>query len=265
MIKADLHIHSIISDGSKTIDEIIAIAVENGLDMIAITDHDTLEQMKYIPPNPPIKIITGVEISAIDKETGVKAHIIGYNVKKPEIIEELTLPLLEKRQENSLKQIEKLVHTGLTIDVDKIKKADGKYIYKQHIMEYLFKTKQIDEMYGRFYRTTFRNGGVCDFDIDYIDMYDAVKAIKASGGKAVLAHAGQQQNFYLIEKLDLDGLEYNHLANKEEDKKKLKKYADKYNLFLTGGSDFHGDYDVLKMDIGNYQAEVSGAQALGSM
>lgn len=67
-MRADLHIHSTVSDGSKTIHEIIDMATNNGLDFIAITDHDTMAHAKLLPKSPAIKVIAGIEISAIDKK-----------------------------------------------------------------------------------------------------------------------------------------------------------------------------------------------------
>ena len=78
-----------------------------------------------------------------------------------------------------------------------------------------------------------------------------------------MAHSGQQQNFKLIPDLvksGLDGLELNHHANSEKDKAIIREYADKYNLFLTGGSDCHGRYEPNSPEIGDYLAEQSGAE-----
>jgi phosphoribosyl 1,2-cyclic phosphate 1,2-diphosphodiesterase len=81
----------------------------------------------------------------------------------------------------------------------------------------------------------------------------------------VLAHSGQQQNFYLMPELaacGLDGLEYQHHANSEEDKILIKEYARQYGLFLTGGSDFHGKYEDTNVGIGDFIAEESGVAAI---
>ncbi|MCL1916768.1 MAG: PHP domain-containing protein [Peptococcaceae bacterium] len=264
-MKADLHIHSTISDGSRTIPEIIDTSCQKGLDAIAITDHDTLAHHKHIPldcRDCKVKVFAGVEISAIDKKTGIKIHVLGYGIKKPTFIEELTLPLLQKRHENSLKQIEILQKHGMTIDIDKLNKAEGKYIYKQHIMEQLTQTRQVTEMFGDFYHTVFKGGGMCDFDIEYVDVGDAVNAVKDAGGFAVLAHPGRLNIMPLIENLPFDGIEINHPANSESDKKAIREYAAKYNLFLTGGSDHHGKYDARNDDIGDYMAPESAMEFL---
>lgn len=265
MLKADLHIHSTVSDGSMSIVDIIEEAAAKGLDAIAITDHDTLSQLAQTPKNSKIKIIPGLEISAVDRLNGLRAHILGYNVKIPEIVEDLTRPLLEARHQNTLRQIAVLKKHGYVIDEEKLSRADGKYLYKQHVMHYLVATGQATEMFGAFYKATFKNNGSCHFDITYIDALDAVRAIKQAGGQAVLAHSGQQQNFYFIPSLvecGLDGLECNHHAHSEKDRETIKRYAELYGLFLTGGSDFHGIYEPQLEGIGDIISEESGVKAL---
>jgi len=265
MIKADLHIHSTVSDGSDSIQQIIRIAEEKELDYISITDHDTMSHISQIPKNTKVKIIGGVEISAVDPSNNLRAHILGYNIHNPELITELTQPILVARNRNSEKQVEILIREGFRIDMNKLPRADEKYLYKQHIMDYLVLTKQVTEMFGIFYTSIFKNNGICAFDIEYINVFEAVKAIKDAGGQAVLAHSGQQQNFYLIPKLaslGLDGLELNHHANSEKDKDTIRKFAEDYGLFLTGGSDYHGRYEPQTLGIGDYISEESGVLAL---
>ena len=78
-----------------------------------------------------------------------------------------------------------------------------------------------------------------------MDAVEAVKAIKADNGFAVLAHPGQLDSFDLIPELvknGLDGIERDHLDHSKEDRYRVDRYADEYALFETGGSDFHGDY-----------------------
>ena len=265
MIKADLHIHSTFSDGSVSIPEIIDMALAAGLDAIAITDHDTFSHIAQTPMQDKLKIIPGLEISAVDKRSGRHVHILGYNIKVPEIVEALTQPLLETRHRNTLRQIAVLKDHGFYIETNKLKPAGGKYLYKQHVMDYLVSTGQADEMFGSFYRKIFKNNGICHFDIPYIDALDAVTGIKEAGGTAVLAHPGQQQNFYMIPALvdrGLTGLELNHPANNERDKSVIRGYAEQYRLFLTGGSDFHGKFERPEIGIGDYLSEESGVEAI---
>lgn len=265
MRKADLHIHSTVSDGAKSISEIIQIAKAAKLGTIAITDHDTLSHCNQIPDEKELQVLCGVELSAFDYQENMRAHILGYNIQRPEVIEKLCNPILEARNANSLKQIKILKECGYRLNEEEMKRADGKYFYKQHIIDYLFSTGQIQEMFGTFYQSTFKNNGICHFDIEYLDVNNAVEAIKKAGGLAVLAHSGQQHNFYLIPqlvKLGLDGLELNHHANRRDDMLVIEAYARKYHLFLTGGSDFHGRYEPQVVNIGDYVTEESGYEAI---
>jgi len=264
-MKADLHIHSTISDGSDTIEEIIHIAKKKGLDAIAITDHDTLSHINKIPSDTGIKVVAGVEVSTIHLHSKTKAHILGYNIKKPEQLIALTRITLIARTRNSEKQIEMLLQQGLTIDKDKLARADGVCIYEQHIMNWLVSTGQVPDMFGDFYTRTFKNGDVCDFDVYYPDVFATVKAVKKAGGLAVLAHPGQQQNFWLIPdlvKIGLDGLELNHHAHSETDRETIREYADQFGLFLTGGSDYHGTYAPQPLGIGDLLSEESGVKSI---
>ncbi len=268
MIKADLHIHSTVSDGSDSIERILELAEQKGLDYIAITDHDTLSHHKKIDElkdSSRVKVIGGIEIFAVDPENNMRAHILGYHIRIPELITELTHPLLEARNQNSERQAELLRQQGYSLPEEKLHRADGKYLYKQHIMDYLVATGQAEEMFGSYYHSTFKNNGICAFDITYIDVFQAVDTLKKAGGLAVLAHSGQQQNFYLIPQLvehGLDGLELNHHANSVGDMEIIRSYAKEYDLFLTGGSDYHGAYEPQIFGIGDYLSEESGVRAI---
>jgi len=264
-MKADLHIHSRISDGSDTITQIIDAAKEKGLDAIAITDHDTLVHLAKIPIDAGIKIVAGVEVSATHLQTKTKAHILGYNIQNSVPLAALTRITSIARSRNSEKQVDILLQQGLKIEREKLTRANGMYLYKQHIMDWLVSTGQVPDMFGDFYNNTFKNGGICDFDIIYPDVFDTVEAIKKTGGVAVLAHPGQQQNFWLIPELvkaGLDGLELNHHANSAKDKEAIRDYAKQYGLFLTGGSDYHGKYEPQPFGIGDFLSEENGVAAI---
>lgn len=265
MKKVDMHIHSTVSDGSYTMEEIVAQAESRGLSGVVITDHDTLSHQNKLPHSNTVQVQAGIEISAYDYEKDYRVHILGYGIKNPELVEKVVHPTLLARHENSMRQIEILKEHGYAIDLEKIKRADGEYIYKQHIMDYMVSHGIVEDMFGEFYYQTFKNNGICHFDITYLDPVAAVRAVKDAGGMAVLAHSGQQQNFSLIKGLveqGLDGLELNHHANSPKDKEIIRKYASDYHLFLTGGSDCHGAYEKNSPGVGDYLAEESGVNAI---
>lgn len=264
-MKVDMHIHSTISDGSEDIETIIKTAETNNLDAIVIVEHDFLCPYNEKLQSDKVQVQVGIEISAAYQKTKTKAHILGYCIKKSELINTVTQRILYERNENSMKQIKILNNNGYQIDMDELSKANGLYIYKQHIMEHLVKNKQVSEMFGDFYQTTFKKNGICDFDIKYINVFEAIRSIKEAGGLAVLAHPGQQQNFWLIPKMvefGLDGIELNHHANNEKDRFVIEKLAKRYNLFLTGGSDYHGQFSKEVVEIGDYLSHRSGVEMI---
>lgn len=250
-MKADFHIHTDISDGCSSIEEILNMARESGLTHVAITNHDTVEGLGKavdLGIREGIKVIPGIEISGFDFQKNKKAHILGFNFDlQGKNIKKLCNPILERRNANSISQISTLIDAGYKISIKNIigRARNSRVIYKQHIMEELIERGYTDEIYSDLYRKLFKGKGICSRDIIYVDAVDAVRAIKSDGGTAVLAHPGQFDSYDMIDKLcraGLDGLELNHEANSSEDMEKIKRYSKKYDLILTGGSDFHGKY-----------------------
>lgn len=263
MFKADLHVHSTISDSNYSVENILEMGKNIGLTHIAFTEHDTTDNVEYAIEKGKsygIEVIPGIEISCYDKSINKKVHILGYNYSDNKNIENLCKPLLVRRKINCIRQIEILQDLGYKMDIDSIKKISGKYIYKQHILDYLCKTGQSQTIFGDIYTNIFKNGGQCDFDIEYIDPVDGIKAIVNDGGYAVLAHPGQQGNLSIIDKLinaGLRGIELNHHGNGESDKKKIRRICSERNLFITGGSDFHGEYEAYGSKLGSNLADES--------
>jgi len=250
-MKADFHIHTNISDGYNKIEEIVKMAKENGLTHIAITNHDTVEGLKQaisLGELQGLKVIPGIEISAYNFKKKKKVHILGFNFDlNGKNIKKLCNPILEKRNINSLLQIIKLISNSYDISIKNIlrRAKNSEVIYKQHIMAELIDKGYTDKIYSDLYNKIFKNQGICDMNITYVDAVDAVKAIKLDGGLAILAHPGQLDSYEIIDKLvsvGLDGLELNHESHTNKDIEKIKKYSSIYDFVFTGGSDFHGKY-----------------------
>jgi len=258
MIKADLHIHSTVSDGSLTIGQIAEEAASVGLTHLSLTDHDTVAgvgEAARLCAQRGVIVIPGVEFSAYDYKNNVRAHILGYGMKNLAPIEALGGPLLAKRHANSLKQIDVLRGLGYGITPEEVAQFAGRHIYKQHIMRVMVEKGYAESIGGAMYLRLFKNGGPCAFDIEYLEARDAVHAIKEAEGLAVLAHPGQQGNYSSIPALvdaGLDGLEYAHHANTAEGRFRIRSIASDYRLILTGGSDSHGLYENDSPAIGTY-------------
>lgn len=260
MYQADMHIHTTVSDGSEPPAAVLQRAKKQGLTHLSFTDHDTVNgAFLYgsLAEGYGIRIVPGVELSAYDYKYDRKVHILGYAYTQSVHIEKLGKETRKKRQENCLKQIEILRKLGFMMEREEIQGMACDCIYKQHILDYLLRTNQSDCLFGRVYREIFKNGGPCDFDITYPEAEAAVEAVKADHGFAVLAHPGQQQNLDLVPALleaGLDGIEYRHPSNGPEDMQRIQALAGRYQLILTGGSDYHGRYEQTQTRLGAYPA-----------
>ena len=263
MYFSDLHVHTSLSDCSEDVPQIIQRAKAVGLTHISFTDHDTTKlsgEHVRMAQNAGIRAIAGIELSACDGESGVKAHILGFGYTGTSHIEAIGAETLRKRNENCLKQMEILKQLDYRIDEEKIKAKSAGCIYKQHILQYLYETEQTDAVLGDVYHNIFKNGGPCDFDIEYPQPEDCVRAICRDGGTAVLAHPGQQDNFFMLPLLTdagLKGIEYRHPSHGEEDRRKVQRAALEFSLIMTGGSDYHGAYGKTKTTPGEYPAHPS--------
>lgn len=251
MIKADLHVHTDISDGSLTTEEVIKLAKENGVTHIAITNHDTVKGLKEameLGKKYGVCVIPGIEISAYDYKRDRKVHLLGYGFDiDGKNITKLCDSLLKERNEMTLKQAEIIRKLGYDITLDEVKdySKNSGISYKQHIMQVLIDKAYIDKIYAPLYKELFKNNGPCQMEVKYIDIYDALEAIIKDNGIPVLAHPGQLNSYELLEELaykGLVGVEKYHISHNENDKKIIDDLAKKYNLLITGGSDFHGKY-----------------------
>lgn len=267
-MKADLHIHSVFSDGSDSREIILQKAAAVGIKVLAFTEHDITEgwqESLALGRRYGITVLPGVEISACDAETGKKVHILGYGFKSADAINALCRPVAKARHENSLQKIKVLQKLGYKITEADVLPYAHKYIFKKHIVRYLFESGQEDKIFGNVYHKIFHGGGPGDFGIKYVNAADAVKVITESGGKAVLAHPGQQNNFEILPELKragLWGIELRHPVHNACWQKIVLQAAADYGLYCTGGSDCHGIYSEKYHAVGSNLCPAAAAEEL---
>lgn len=253
----DLHCHTNTSDNSFSIGDVVHIAGRNGVDHLAITDHDTtigLDRAVNLGKSAGIDIIPGIEISAYDFRRDRRAHILGLYVKPGHpALERLCGPLREARQNASYQMVEKLVRAGYEIswkEVSKLAEA-GTGVFKQHIMHVLIQKGYTSAIYSSLYKKLFYRGddrshaGAAFVPVRYLDAGDAIHAIREAGGVPVLAHPGQFDNFSAVAdwvREGLEGIEVRHPLHGKQAEQRAQELAAKYHLVQTGGSDFHGFY-----------------------
>ena len=134
--------------------------------------------------------------------------------------------------------------------------TSSKSIFKQHIMHALIEYGYAMEFYGELNDKLFNlNDGICLVEREYPDVEYVLNLIHSARGVAVMAHPVLYDNIELLEELaenkKLDGVEVFHYSADEEQRKNLLEIAEKYNLIVTGGSDFHGLYNAVPTHLGS--------------
>lgn len=256
----DLHCHTTMSDGSLGIEDVILQAKRMNIDFLSITDHDTLSffsRAKILGERYGVKMIQGVEMSAWDKERNRKVHIICYAPKKPDRLEGLCLKSCEIRKSCSKEMIEKVMQLYPITPESVLKHCTGsKSIYKSHIMRALIEYGYALEFYGELDKKLFSvDSGICLVEREYPDVRFVLELIHSARGVAVMAHPALYDSMELLAELaeekKLDGVEVYHYSADDNQKKEMLDIAEKYDLIVTGGSDFHGLYNAVPTHLGS--------------
>lgn len=264
VVVSELHCHSRYSDGSDTMAALVAKAATSGVQVLSVTDHDTVAGCiagQSLAEEAGIRWVNGVEISAFDFDQNRKIHILGYGFDPGGMaIAELCTPVLEARHKNTLRQVAILEQLAVDISLGEveIEAADAPVWYKQHIMALLVKKGIADGLYGSFYKEHFKGTGPAVGDIRYPSYQDAIEAIRSDGGVAVLAHPGQQNSWDLVPsmvEIGLEGIEVFHPDHGPDEHGRAQNLAQEYGLKLFGGSDYHGSYGS-EGPLGSYSPQV---------
>lgn len=258
----DLHIHSTASDGTFSPCEILVLAKKQNLAAIAITDHDTVAGSKEaidagIPAE--IKFLTGVEISAAPPSSfscSGSFHILGYSFRLDDSVLNETLGTLQMARKNRNPGIlERLKKLGFDISLKEVAELAGEgQAGRPHIARLMAEkgfVGSINEAFDKY----LGKGKPAYVDKYRVECADAIKIITCAGGIPVLAHPaliniGNERSFEdLIADLKEMGIKGVEAYYPEHSKAQISYYvklAEKHNLLITGGTDFHGS---LKPDI----------------
>ena len=266
---ADLHMHTSYSDGDYDIREVIEMAVGAGLKTMAITDHDRadhFEKIKEIGKDFDIRLIKGLEISAYDFDSHKKVHIVGLFLpeKTPEI-DKLNAITNKKREAYHISLLPKLAEDGFDLDYTYLKTfAKNSIIYKSDIF-WAMKAKYPERMEGVGFKDIFHEKTTDDLarTMGYIPVKDAIEAVNKDGGLSILAHPQEYNNWDEIGKykeMGLRAIEINHSRMKDGDFDRAKDFANRLDLLMSGGSDFHrlgrfelGDYGLNEDEFKNLE------------
>ena len=243
MLKVDLHTHSLFSDGTSSPQEVVYAACKAGVKLFALADHDTTEGVmlaqeacqKY-----QIDFVPAVEISTREHD---HLHFLGYNV---DLQNERFQAFLKTNRENRLNRIKKIIaqlaQNGVDINEEDVFSLAPHTVSRAHVADAL-KKKHIVSSRQEGFRQYLVPGKAGYVPSAGVSVVEAIQEIKKAGGLAVIAHPGLTQevwNFPAWVEAGLDGMEVFYPSHSYTLKQELLKIARKYDLFATGGSDYHG-------------------------
>ena len=244
----DFHTHTYYSDGILSPKELILHAKKVGVDIIALTDHDTIDGLIEAEKEAlkvGVKFIRGIEISTFDDEHP-SIHMLGLGLQDLSVFNQIQQQNRVSRKKRNLIILQKLKELyGISIDYADLEREFRGTIGKGNISQYLthkgyYKTyKDANEVVMQF------KGLSCG-----IEVKQAIDTIHQSGGLAFLAHPCSLKldndaidiKIKKLKSIGLDGVEYAHSNHTQEQTELYKNIALKYNLKLSAGSDFHGAY-----------------------
>ncbi len=256
-VRPDLHVHTDASDGQFSPEQVICLAAEKGVNLLAITDHDTLDGLRKVwqkAAQADMDILPGVEISAGGDN---EVHILGYGIHEGmKRLHALLQDMRREREERVRRMVEKLCKLGMPIDLHEIASPQADSLGRAHIGRALVKKGLVDSLYDAFEK--YLSPGRPGFEPrPKRKVSQVVRLLREEGAVPVIAHPGLLKmdpgdvRPLLAEWKDqgLMGLEAYHPAHLPAMVKAWDSLARDLDLLVTGGSDFHGQ-DGRHMDIG---------------
>jgi predicted metal-dependent phosphoesterase TrpH len=258
MGRIDLHTHTNRSDGTFTPPELVRLASRRGLEVVAITDHDTtdgLEEATGAGRHLGVEIVPGVELSAEHK--GMSVHVLCYWMDPED--EGFQAELVRLRSERFLRgeaMVEKLRSLGYPISFDRVREISGSgNIVRPHVAQALVEAGVVadeEEAFDRF---------IGDDAPAYVPKHalaplDALALVRRAGGAGVLAHPGMwsaeapvpEDLIEAMAEAGMAGLEADHSDHTPDQREHYRDLAKRLELIVTGGSDCHGTrYDPVRL------------------
>lgn len=247
----DLHTHSTASDGTYTPAQLMEYAHARNINAIALTDHDSIDgiiEAQKKARELSMGFIPGIELS-IQWPTG-EFHLLGLGLQSPskELLGAIDF-LRQERDNRNIKMAQKLQEQGIAITYEEVvEKAGTKTIGRPHFASLMIEKGFIRQRQQAFDQY-FAKGRPCYVERTGLDLEDAVKAIKTSGGIPVQAHPlsmyvswGKMEDTMIdIQMHGVEGLEAWHPGTRVSEAYRLEELARKLGMTATAGSDFHGE------------------------
>lgn len=246
-MRLDLHVHTTASDGSRTPLEVVDAAVAGHLDVIAVTDHDTVAGVRSAVEaagSMPLEVIPAIELSST--WNGRELHILGYfvNVEADALVQH-EMRAQARREERIRDMVQRLGDQGIEVDPDSVLEVAGPNrgsVGRPHLARALVLAGHVDTPSDAFDRL-IGDAHPAFIPTDLGSPWDALDVIGRAGGIAVWAHPPMDLLEGLLPRFarsGLRGLEVYRPKNPPDLVLRLERAARAHGLLLTGGSDWHG-------------------------
>jgi len=251
----DLHTHSAISDGTDTVPELVQKAKTAGIDVLSLTDHDTMdgvEQAKRVGKTLGIEVLRGMEMSThVDMDGGeASVHLLAYGARPDdEDLNSMLEVVREARRTRVPRMLELLAQLGMPLQITDVEAQSARAAStgRPHIADALVTKGYVasrDEAFARY---------LDDSGPAYVARFtptlsEAIDLVTAAGGVPVIAHPwGRGSRTVVTREVvaglkdhGLFGIEADHTDHDDEDRRLLHQMADDLGLVATGSSDYHG-------------------------
>ncbi|AWE52257.1 MULTISPECIES: PHP domain-containing protein [Streptomyces] len=249
-MRIDLHTHSTASDGTDTPAELVRHAAEAGLDVVALTDHDTTrgyaEAIAALPEG--LTLVTGAELSC--RVDGISMHLLAYlfDPEEPALLAEREL-VRDDRVPRAKGMVAKLNALGVPVTWEQVSRiAGGGSVGRPHVASALLELGVVPSVDEAFTKDWLADGGRAHVEKHETDPFEAVRLVKAAGGVTVFAHPAASKRGRTVPEstiaelaaAGLDGIEVDHMDHDAGTRARLRGLAQELGLLTTGSSDYHG-------------------------
>ncbi|MFD3805733.1 PHP domain-containing protein [Streptomyces sp. NPDC058611] len=267
-MRIDLHTHSTASDGTDTPAELVRDAAGAGLDVVALTDHDTVgghaEALAALPAG--LTLVTGAELSC--RLDGVGMHLLAYlfDPEETEFSREREL-VRDDRTPRAQAMVGKLRALGVDITWEQVARIAGDgSVGRPHIASALVELGVVPTVSDAFTPDWLADGGRAYAGKHELDPFDAIRLVKAAGGVTVFAHPAAVKRGRCVPEAviaelaaaGLDGIEVDHMDHDAATRARLRGLAGDLGLLITGSSDYHGSRKTCRLGEYTTDPEIYG-------
>ena len=255
-LSIDLHTHTTASDGTTPPAELGALAAAAGLDVVAVTDHDTTAGWAAASAGLPegVALVRGAEISCVAE--GTSLHLLAYLFDPAEpAFAAARAALRESRRTRAGRMVASLAAAGTGVTWEQVQALAGGTVGRPHVAQALVEAGCVPVLADAFTPEWIGTGGRHWAGKLELDVVEAIGLVRAAGGVAVFAHPGASARGRTVRdaavaamaRAGLAGLEVDHPDHEPAARAHLRGLADELGLLRTGSSDFHGAHKTVAL------------------